>query len=396
MATSSKARVTVVCFAPLQRDARVLRQIRALATHYDVSVVGYGSLGKDPPAGVRMHPVPEPQSFVRRNLVAVPKLVLGRLGLEQAFERWYWDRPDYRKGYELLIASRPELIYANDWDGLPVAARAARELGSRVIVDLHEYYPGQRDHRTAWRLLIKPMIEYHLRRDLPGVDGSMTVCSTIAERYHKEYGIDPVVVMNAPHLGSAPEPRPTREPIRIVHHGVAVPDRKLEVVIDAVGLLDARFELHLMLTNADGPYGKKLQAYARSHGAGRVFFSPACTPAEIVRTIAQYDVGVQVLPPVNFNHAAALSNKFFDFVCAGLAVSIGPSPEMMRLAQQYGFGVIARDFSAQGIADSLRSLTPARIDELKAASVRARSELNAEIQMAKLTKLTADVMGRPS
>ena len=38
--------------------------------------------------------------------------------------------------------------------------------------------------------------------------------------------------------------------------------------------------------------------------------------ATIVRTINQFDLGVYLLPPVNFNSAHALPNKFFEFIQA--------------------------------------------------------------------------------
>src|SRR5690606_15907970 len=100
--------------------------------------------------------------------------------------------------------------------------------------------------------------------------------------------------------------------------------------------------------------------------------------AELVSTLNGYDLGVHVLPPVNFNNANALPNKVFDYVQARLGLVVGPTPEMAALAREHGVGLVAEDFTAEALAAVLDSLTPERVRELKAASHAAARELSAE------------------
>jgi hypothetical protein len=392
---SRTPRVTVVCFTHVQRDARVLRQIRTLAQRYDVTVVGYGTLAAGAARPVHMCPVPAPTSFIRRNLRDVPKLVLGRVAPQTGYDRWYWDRRDRAQALAHVIESRPDVITANDWIALPLAAEAARRIGAKVVLDLHEYAPLQRDNRRAWMALVSPMVIHYLRRYASDVAASITVNETLAARYRAEYGLAPVVVMNAPELKAGPVFRPTpRDRIRLVHHGAAIPDRKIEVMIDAVAQAGERFTLDFYFTADNASYVRTLQARGHEVAPGRIAFHDAIAPDDILGALTAHDLGIHVLRPNSFNNASALPNKFFEFVCAGLAVCIGPTPEMAAIARRYGFAAITDGFDADAVARTLRGLQSSQVDRLKECSVAAAKELSAGHQMAKLLQVHEQALER--
>jgi hypothetical protein len=103
--------------------------------------------------------------------------------------------------------------------------------------------------------------------------------------------------------------------------------------------------------------------------------------AELVQTLSEYDVSLVFLPPTNFNMENALPNKFFEAVQARLGVVVGPSPSMVEIVNQYGFGTVTPDFSPTALATTIRSLTPEQIMEWKRAADRAAKPLAAETQL---------------
>jgi len=107
----------------------------------------------------------------------------------------------------------------------------------------------------------------------------------------------------------------------------------------------------------------------------------------LVERISSYDLGFYILPIIGVNYQLSLPNKFFEFVNAGLGMCIGPSPEMERLVRQYGFGVVAPSFDPAIVAETLNRLTAEMIDEMKRKSLKARKELNADIEMGKMIAL---------
>lgn len=392
---SAPPTVAILSFTRIHMDARVLRQVRYLSAHYPITVVGFGELGPNAVGSASMLPMPLPegtdQGRKARTLLLLP---LGRIAGGRAYKAWYWGRSEHKHALDLLLRSGASLIHANDWDALPAAVRAAEATGAKVVFDAHEYSPLEREEQRRWRLLYKPMIHLFLVRYASRCAASITVSDTIAARYGQEYGFHPIVVRNIPECATAPAFRPADpSQIRLVHHGNAMRNRHLELLIETVAKADPHYTLHLMLIESSPGYIAELQALAQSLAPERVFFHEPVPPKEVVGRLAEFDMGIYLLPFTNFNNASALPNKFFDFVAAGLAVCIGPSPEMAQVTRQYGFGAVAKSFEPAEAAAILNRLSMEEIDQMKQHAIAARSELNADAEMQKLTDLYAKLAG---
>lgn len=160
-------------------------------------------------------------------------------------------------------------------------------------------------------------------------------------------------------------------------------------MIEMMRDLDHRYSLDLMLVDRDPSYLSRLRDLAAADS--RIRFRPPVPMEDIPETINKYDIGVFLLPPVNFNYRAALPNKFFEFIQARLAVAIGPSPEMERLATKYGFGIVARNFEPRELAACISALSAEDIEHLKHQADQASHELHAgwsaEILLSEVQRL---------
>jgi glycosyltransferase involved in cell wall biosynthesis len=105
-----------------------------------------------------------------------------------------------------------------------------------------------------------------------------------------------------------------------------------------------------------------------------------------------YDVGFYPLYPTNYNNLIALPNKFFEFIAAGLAVCIGPSPSMAEIIEQYNCGLIVPSFEPELFAETLNNTSAKKWDDLKMASFQARNDLNADVEMGKLLNIFNDLL----
>nr|PZN54535.1 MAG: hypothetical protein DIU68_10295 [Chloroflexota bacterium] len=379
-----RQRICIIGYSPIHRDARILRQIEYLSPDYDLTVIAHG----EPVAAfpdVTWRFVPRANRF--ENLLTLVFLAAARL-LPFLYETWYWQKRRNRLALRYAIESRPNAIHANDWSALPAAVEAARQTEAKVVLDLHEYAPRQSSD-WWWVLLFAPAIWYLLRKYAPQVDASMTVCSPIAEAYRRDFGLDPIVVMNAPRFTAVDGERHATDGacIRLIHHGAAARQRGLEVMIDAVALAGVRFRLDFMLVPTDRAYLEELKQRARRLAPDRVHFLDPVPPTAINRTLATYDISLTVIQPRNFNYLVALPNKFFDAVVAGLAVVIGPSPALAELGGTNGFGVVAPSFEAQDIAATLNRLTVEQIEEMRQRARKAAETLNADREMTKVAAL---------
>ena len=178
---------------------------------------------------------------------------------------------------------------------------------------------------------------------------------------------------------------------RLVHSGVAAPERNIEGLISAVHELDDRFTLDLYLVG-DAGYISVLEILARRSSRVRVL--PPVAPEALPATLNAYDLGVYLLPVRSLNHRLMLPNKFFDFVQARLGLVFGPSVEIERLIAEHGLGIVTSGWSTDDLVDVLRGLTEGDVARFKAASAAAAPALSSESDVATQRALVTRLLAR--
>ncbi|WP_240038111.1 hypothetical protein [Actinomyces procaprae] len=370
VATLRRPRLLILSFSPIASDARVLKQVRLFAPTHEVTTCGYG----EAPDGVARH-VRIPDELVSWRLDR-SDLIARRFARAQAQQEVVaWVRGQLEPGaFDAVLADDAETVPLALWLRPPGGVHA----------DLHEYAPRQKEGVLRWRVFVAPYVRWLCRTYVTRVDSVTTVAQGLADAYAREYGIRAEVVTNATPYRQA-DPTPVGRPLRLVHSGAALPDRHLEIMVDAIGLTDRNVTLDLYLTRNDPAVIDALRARAAAlpaDRAGRVRVMDPVPYAELIDTLARYDVGVFSIPPVSFNYKHTLPNKLFDFIQARLAVVVSPSPEMARVVEQYQLGAVTADFTAGSLAACLDALTDAQVAAGKAAAHAAAHELSAQEQMA--------------
>ncbi len=379
--------ICIISFSPIARDARVLRQIAALAPQHNLLVLGHGP----PPsrwrnaADVRWFAI-EPQRLSERWLLYVFLLAGRVLRPTVCYELWYWLQRRNRQAFDRLRSLHADLVLANEWDALPLAWCLAMRWNVPLLVDLHEYAPLEWEEQWRWRLFTAPMIRFFLQRYATQAAATMTVAPEIARRYHEEFGFLPVTVLNAPDYVAPEDHTVDPQMVRLIHHGGAIPARRLELMIETIRHCDRRYHLSFMLVGNEG-YVRDLQAYASRVAPGRVTFLEPVTPDQIVNRIASFDIGFYLLEPTNYNNSVALPNKLFDFVHAGLAVCVGPSPGMAAFVHEWQCGVVAPSFDPVAVAATLNRLSVEEMTSMRRAARAVAAQINATTEMAKVVEL---------
>ncbi|WP_448073248.1 glycosyltransferase family 1 protein [Georgenia yuyongxinii] len=360
-----RQRLLVVSFSRVTDDARVLKQVQLLAERYEVTTCGYGVR----PEGVAAHiRIPDELVYWYKDRAVLMQGRFAAVYRRNAVVEYLWDR---------LPRGQFDAVLADDVDTVPLALRLAPRGG--VHADLHEYAPREKEDLLRWRLFVGPYMAWLCRKYVTQCASVTTVGRGIAEEYRRVFGIPATVVTNAaPYVDLSPTPL-GGGPLRLVHSGNAMRSRGLTELVDAVvrANADVTLDLYLMPTERD-----LLDELAeRSAGSGLVTIHDPVPYSELIRTLNQYDVGVHVLPPVNFNNKWALPNKVFDYVQARLGLIVGPSPEMARMVREHDLGVVTEDFSAAALARAIEGLTPDRVTAMKQAAHASAHELSAETQV---------------
>lgn len=289
---------------------------------------------------------------------------------------------------EQLAKKKIDLFVVEDLHLLPLVFKLKRGVG-KILFDAREYYPRQNEGNLWFDWVEKKRRTELCRRYLPMCDGVMTVSNGLAREYEREFGIIPAVVRSVPrYVGGAPRQVDPKR-IRMVYHGAASRNRKLENLIHIFNRLDERFDFDMILVG-NSKYQQELKKM--SLGNNRIRF-PAPVPFEkIIPTLKEYDIGFFYYEPTGFNIANCLPNKFFEYIQARLMLAIGPSPDMAELVRKYGCGVVAEEFTIESMTKKLLALTVQDINEAKKKSDRAARELCFERENKKIVRIMSEMI----
>ncbi|MEU6858681.1 glycosyltransferase [Glycomyces sp. NPDC046736] len=261
----------------------------------------------------------------------------------------------------------PDLIHANDFQMLGVAARAklrakAKGRDVKLVWDAHEYLPGMKPWKShPWW---KEAQLAHEREHAPHADAVVTVSDTVATLLKDRHGLaaPPAVVMNVPDLPEIPVPAPQPglrercgigpEASLLVYSGAPLEQRGMHIMVEALpSLPDAHAAF--VVSKPHWRYVRRLQARAAELGlADRVHVLPYVDHREVVAFLSAADAGV--IPIHHWeNHEISLITKFFEYSHARLPLVVSDVKTMSEMVRRTGQGEV---FRAEDTEDFLRAV----------------------------------------
>ena len=172
------------------------------------------------------------------------------------------------------------------------------------------------------------------------------------------------------------------------------PKRGLELIIEAIGVLNPDIEFHL-LGNITQIYQEDIVNLAKTSeiGKNKIFFYGPVNPDELFKIAAQFDIGLASETGFCLNNSIALSNKIFTYILSGLAIVASDTPSQRGFIDQYPeTGKIYKD--AAQLAEILNKYDQNRkllFETKKNAFKAGQNHLNWEIEGKKFLKLIENV-----
>lgn len=392
----------ILCLSDISKDPRVIRQVNWLESDFELIVAGYSRPLDHSVCFIDISP---PVSFYRKIRSSFAKIPIFKLIYPNIFRSTIWSKIASSAGlrgasqnenveivfnadiyYENKIKNifchdnlkrvNPNLILANDLDCLVIARKFWPNI--KVVFDAHEYAPEEYNSTDDfWLKNEKPSRIFACNNYLSSVSGMTTVCQGIADEFNRNFNIpcNIEIITNSPFFESIPV-KSTGSIIKLIHHGLGSPLRKIELMAEVVKELGKGWELHLILVEGDFAYINSLKK--RYKNCANIYFHDPVPTKLISKFISQFDIGIFILEPDIFNYKWALPNKFFEFIQARLAIAIGPSPEMAHIVNSCGLGIVSPDFSVESMTSSLKALSKIEIDIFKSNSNNAASIYSAE------------------
>jgi len=270
---------------------------------------------------------------------------------------------------------RTDVVHANDLETLPAAYRLAKELHSRLVYDAHELYAEFDPNPPRIARAVQTRMERQLARR---ADAVVTVSEPIAEELRRRFGVEPIVVLNAPELDAREPPEPAPGALRVIYQGAFGTGRPLDDLLDAVRLApNVQLTLRVNRSSAD-----VLRRALPAGLSARIDVRDPVAPAEVVTALHGHHVGVLFDRPLTRNAELSSPNKLYEYLMAGLAV-VAPSLPGLAWIDEEGVGVLFEPGSPESLAATLEALAAdaATTDRLRRNARRLAVErYNAEAQ----------------
>ena len=377
-----KKEILILCKTNLQRDPRVLKQIEALFENYNLTCVGtHKSMHEGVTFDLNLFHEDDRNTSVNR-ITQISKL------LTKQYKSLYW-KGNNKSVYKALKSNAYDLIICNETESLPIAHRLAKKNNTPIYCDLHEYYMDDRRSGSLSKAQ-QQYEEWIFTNHLSHVKHFTTVSTEIITLYADKYNIKCTLLDNSCKFYNL-SPRPTsKNNIRIISHGAAIPARRLELMIEAVSALDKRYTLDLYLMDNNPTYKEYLKQLVEKNS--QVTILDPIPFYEIQSTINQYDIGLYLLFPTHLNNKFALPNKLFEFIQGRVAIVIGPTPAMAKLVNEYSIGIVSKDFTATALTDAIKKLSVSEINQFKKNTNRAAIERNSENNILEIRKIISEII----
>lgn len=279
-------------------------------------------------------------------------------------------------------------------------ARKLLRGGARVGADFEDWFsqdltPAQRRGRPVATLAA--LEGDLLRRTRYTFTTSRALADAMARHFDAP---PPCVIYNTFPAGPEPAlPSALRAPVKLHWFSLVIgPERGLETLFAALPFVRGEWELHLRGEIASD-YRSRLLGSVPPQLAQRVNFHPTIPSSELPAALAEYDVGLALEVSSIPSRNLTLTNKFFHYLQAGLAVVASDTAGHREgIAQAPGAGILFPAGDAAALANAISHWTtdPSHLLQSRRAARHAFvSRLSHEHQATRYAERAALALADP-
>ncbi len=324
-----RKKIITSAFSNLYTDQRIEKVCRTLHENgFDIELIGNDWNGAEK--------MSRPYPFSR--------IKLASKSLKTAYFEFNW------KLYHELKkkADKNTILHANDLDALLPNYLIAKKLNIPLVFDSHEIFSEMpaiqgKMSQKLWRYLEKSVV--------PKIKFMITASSGYAKWFKNKYGIDPVVVQNAPRKLDFNSEIPENSPKVLLYQGVINPFRGIDKAILAM----KKLENVVFKIAGDGPMKKQYEELVLKEDLqNKVHFLGKLLPEDLRKITPTVDCGMSIEENGGESYFYSLPNKVLDCIQARVPLILSDLPEMQNIKNQFDIGEIIKDHQPENIAESIR------------------------------------------
>ena len=255
-----------------------------------------------------------------------------------------------------LLFTEFDIICAIDLDTiLPCYLISVLKRKKRVY-DAHEYFTEQKEivSRKIILLFWNGIAEFCIPRFINGY----TVNEFIRQEFSKKYAVEYFIIRNLPEMTGSLPVIPYNSKRFIIYQGAVNEGRSFETIIPAMKAVNCQL---LILEE-------------------KVILKGALTP-ELLKEITPHAYfGLTIFEGKGLNQIHSLSNRFFDYIMAGIPQVCIHFPEYEKINDIYKVAWMINSTDSKTISDAMNKLLNNNVTylELKKNACKAREKLNWE------------------
>jgi glycosyltransferase involved in cell wall biosynthesis len=272
------------------------------------------------------------------------------------------------------------MLVANDLDTLLPNFLVSKLKRLPLIFDSHEYFTGIPEIQN--RPFVKWVWTIIEKMIFPRLKYVMTVSDSISMQYESQYGIRPVTIRNCAKSSSEIKGYTKKELgisdghlLLILQGGGINIDRGGEELIEAINRTE---KVSLFIVGSGDVLPVLKEAVNKINLSDRIRFIPKHSWNELIKYTKSADVGLSLDKDTNLNYRFSLPNKLFDYISAGIPVIASNLPEVKKIVEEAGSGIIIQTVTPEEIYKAIIKLRDDRqlLYKLKQNAVNASETLN--------------------
>lgn len=277
-----------------------------------------------------------------------------------------------------LIIKNFDVVVANDLDSLLGCFVATQLTKKPLVYDSHEYFTELPE--LTERPFIKKQWERLERMIVPRLKYCYTVCQSIADIYNTKYDTHFKVVRNIPEKKSYSKtdiqffpPFPTDLPV-IIYQGAVNMGRGIEEAVLAMHTIE---NARLVIVGDGDLLSECKELVASEKLNHKIVFTGRINIEELKKITPFATIGLTVEKNMGLNYYFALPNKLFDYIHSEVPVLATNLPEIKRVVETFGVGIIINEITPGEIASGIRQMlaSPDQMKEWKMNCTKAKDDL---------------------
>lgn len=239
------------------------------------------------------------------------------------------------------------------------------------VYDAHELFTELKEIVT--RPLIHKIWLTVERFAVPRFGDGYTVNEFIAAEFKRRYGCEYGIVRNLPILTKLPEYFDNRNRF-IIYQGAVNEGRSFETLVPAMKNIAAK-----LLVCGDGNFFKQVEELIEKEQVEEKIELKGMVPSDELKQITpKAYAGIMLFEGTGLNQYQSLSNRFFDYIMAGIPQVCVDYPEYRKVNEKYQIASLINDTNPDTIANALNNLLNDAVyyNKLRKNCLVAREDLN--------------------